>query len=241
MTRRAFLVPTAVLLVALLVAWISVASAGSQEFVDDNEEFAKTLQAAGVLLLLWSLTLGAAFRSLTRAILLCVGGGAAILLTLSAILGYGYRTAHPDRTLEVDPAIGFRALGLTVLGVALGFAIGAVARRRQWHPGVVAAGVLAVGLVAEAVGAAIPTGRFQLSTHLVAWVAGDWIIYRPPSSCLGQDAATCGRYHATWQRSLPVLATLTVFALLTGWLASRRPAPAERVPGWVPGRVPDEE
>ncbi|WP_229074846.1 hypothetical protein [Actinoplanes sp. DH11] len=221
-TTRRILISTLVLVVALGFGWVSAASAGSQEYVDDLGEIEQTMQTAGILLLLWSLTVGVLVRSLTRAMLLSAGGGAILVLTLSAFLWYGYHSVHPATDASIDPALATRAVALAVLGAALGFATAAVARRFALPTAGVGAGALLLWLLAEAIGWAVPTGRFQLSTHLVAWVAGDWIIYRPPASCVGQDAATCGMYHATWQKSLPVLAVLLAAALLIGGLASRR-------------------
>ncbi len=223
-SRRVVIVSLGAVIAALPLAWAGFASAGSQEFSDDAGEIEHTMQAAAVLLAIWSVVVGAALRSLTRSLLLAVGVGALLTLSLGACLWYGYRTVRPG---HLDPGfwpgaagLVLRGLGLAVLGVAVGHAAGALARRFGLPAGVTAGGVLALGLLAEVVGAQIPTGRFQLSTHLVGWVAGDWLIYRPPADCSGQHAATCGMYHATWQQSLPVLATITVLALATGRLAT---------------------
>ncbi|MEV6342916.1 hypothetical protein [Actinoplanes sp. NPDC051851] len=234
MDRSRSLTALGVALLLLPLLWVSFAAAGSQEYVDDDGEIEQTLQAAGVVLLLWALFAGTGSRPLFRSLLVSLSGAVPVLAALCVTLYLGYHAVRPDGVVA-DPAfrsgalgIAFRALFLALLGTALGYAIGGVARR--FSPpryGLAALGLLLLWAVAEFIGRMIPTGRFQLSTHLVAWVAGDWIIYRPPASCLGQNAATCGMYHATWQRSLPVLATLALAALAVGWSARRfSPAPA---------------
>ncbi|MEV1329919.1 hypothetical protein AB0J20_10130 [Micromonospora costi] len=233
-TRRVVLVSLAALVLVLPALWASFASAGSQEFSNDEGEIEHTLQGAAVLLLLWSLIVGAVVRSLWLSLVVSAGGGAAVLGALCAALAFGYRTLRPSTHLASGfwagaGGIGLRGLGLAVLGVSVGFAIGGIARRLSTpvtRPPVVGVSlaVLMVWLLSECIGWVIPSGRFQLSTHLIGWVAGDWIIYRPPSSCVGQEAATCGMYHATWQRSLPVLAAVASAALIIAWVvrAARR-------------------
>ena len=236
---RVALISLAAVAISLPLVWSFFASAGSQEFSNDDGEIENTVQGAAVLLLLWSLIMGIALRSLVLSLIVSAGGGAVLLTALCTTLALGYRIVRPSADLDAQfwagtAGIALRGMGLTVLGTAVGFAIGRIARRlspplaRPPVPGTLLT-VLTVWLFGEAVGQAIPTGRFQLSTHLIGWVSGDWIIYRPPQSCLGQAAATCGMYHATWQRSLPVLATVALAALLVGWVA-RKPNPVRTEP-----------
>ncbi len=233
--RRVVLICLVAIVVLLPLVWSYFASAGSQEFIDDDGEIENTVQGAAVLLLLWSLVVGTALRSLLLSLMVSVGGSAVVLAALCTALAIGYRMVRPSTGVDAQfwagtTGIALRGLGLAVLGTAVGFAIGGIARRLSpplARPPVAGTSLamLAVWLLGEAIGQTIPTGRFQLSTHLVGWVSGDWIIYRPPNSCLNQVAATCGMYHATWQRSLPVLATVALVALAVGWAARRQQAP----------------
>ncbi|WP_433495799.1 hypothetical protein ACQP26_12520 [Micromonospora sp. CA-248089] len=236
-SRRIVLVSLAVVTALLPVLWRLVASAGSQEFSDDGGEIRQTLQSAAVLLLLWSVIVGAVVRSLWRSLLITVGVSAVMLVLLGVTLAVGYRTLSPSD--EIDHAfwvgavgVGLRGLGLAAFGTSVGFAIGGIADRLALpldRPPIVGVGivVLLLWLGSEAIGWMIPTGRFQLSTHLIGWLDGDWIIYRLPADCRGQPNATCGMYHATWQRSLPVLVTVAVAAVLVGGAAR-----AVKVPAW---------
>ena len=216
-----------------------MASAGSQEFSDDGGEIRETWQGAAVLLLLWSMIVGAVVRSLWRSVRFTIGASTVMLVLLGVTLAVGYRTLSPSD--EIDQAfwvgavgVGLRGLGLAAFGTSVGFAIGAIAGRLALpldRPPLVGVSivVLLLWLGSEAIGRMIPSGRFQLSTHLIGWLDGDWIIYRQPADCLGQPAATCGMYHATWQRSLPVLLAVAVAAVLVGGAARAVNTPR----GWV--------
>jgi hypothetical protein len=229
-TGRIVLISLVTLTVFLPVLWSYFASAGSQESTDDDGEIESTLWGGAVLLFFWSLIVGAVVRSLWLSLLVSVAGSVVVLVVLGATLALGYLVVFaPAGDLDAGfwwraAGIGVRALGSAVLGTAVGYAIGGVAR---WlsppfdRPPIagVSAALLLVWLVSEFVGGMIPTGRYQLSTHVIGWLAGDWLIYRPPSDCSDQVSATCGMYHATWQGSLPVLATVALVALATGWVA----------------------
>jgi hypothetical protein len=230
--RRIVLVTWCTAVGVLPLLWAYRASRGSQEFVNDDGEIRDTLEYACVVLLFWALAVGAVVRPLWRSLLVASGGGALALAALGGALRWGYgRTHRTSSVLEPDfwermIGIAFRGLVLMVLGVALGYAIRGIAERAGRRPrvGVVSLAAFAVWAVTEALGARLPQGRFQLSTYVAGWLHGELLVYRPTAGC---PAGPCSVYHASWQRSLPVLAAVATVALLAG-LVCRTVRPSTR-------------
>lgn len=222
-TRRIVLATWGAAVAALPLLWVYHAARGSQEFVNDDGEIRDTLASACVVLLLWAPAVGAVVQPLWRSLLVAGTGGALALAALGGALRWGHRRI--DRTHSVlEPAfwermtwLALRGLVLMMLGVTLGYAIRGIAERlgRRPRTGLVALAVLVGWAVTEALGSRLPQGRFQLSTYIAGWLHGQRLVYRPTADC---PAGSCSVYHATWQRSLPVLTAVVAVALLVGRL-----------------------